>query len=280
MRVLCFLEYDISEGLVRFWKRYLWLVVLTFIVCLLFDRESAYFQQIYHENWSPLGYGINAFFGQSPFHFDLQTSEDFQLPFAWILQFVLLSYCVGNYVAEDIHGFGMQMMFRSGSRILWWCSKCSCCILINVFYFSILYGVIYAYTWIKTGNVAISGQAMLPTVYYGDELAQVPLREKLFMVVLLPLLVGIVQSLAQIILLIYMNSATVMSIITFILVLSAYYGDKLLVHGYAMVCRYIPDAIHPEDGVLTSGFGIPYLLGWTVALILGGYVLIRKRNII
>ena len=56
MRLLHFLEYDISEGLIRFWRRYLWLIVLVFITCLLLDRASGDYLGMYGESWSPLGY--------------------------------------------------------------------------------------------------------------------------------------------------------------------------------------------------------------------------------
>ena len=47
MRLLHFLEYDISEGLIRFWRRYLWLIVLVFITCLLLDRASGDYLGMY-----------------------------------------------------------------------------------------------------------------------------------------------------------------------------------------------------------------------------------------
>ena len=84
MRLLHFLEYDISEGLIRFWRRYLWLIVLVFITCLLLDRASGDYLGMYGESWSPLGYIVNAFWGQRPFHFNQNTPDQFRLPLAWI----------------------------------------------------------------------------------------------------------------------------------------------------------------------------------------------------
>ena len=78
----------------------------------------------------------------------------------------------------------------------------------------------------------------------------------------------------------YMNSAAVMSVITFILVLASYYGNRFLVHGYAMACRYYSDSLYPQDEVLTTAFGIPYLICLIVGLVGCGYGIIRKRNII
>ena len=76
------------------------------------------------------------------------------------------------------------------------------------------------------------------------------------------------------------DSAAVMSVITFILVLASYYGNRFLVHGYAMACRYYSDSLYPQDEVLTTAFGIPYLICLIVGLVGCGYGIIRKRNII
>ena len=193
MRLLHFLEYDISEGLIRFWRRYLWLIVLVFITCLLLDRASGDYLGMYGESWSPLGYMVNEFWGQRPFHFNQNTPDQFRLPLAWILQYILLAYCIGNYVEEDMHGFGMQLMLKSRSRVLWWSSKCICCVCINLFYFLLLYGMTYGYAWISTGNMSMSGQQIALSLYYGEEVANTSMPELIRMTVLLPVLAGIVQ---------------------------------------------------------------------------------------
>lgn len=55
---------------------------------------------------------------------------------------------------------------------------------------------------------------------------------------------------------------------------------SILVHGYAMACRYYSDSLYPQDEVLTTAFGIPYLICLIVGLVGCGYGIIRKRNII
>ena len=128
--------------------------------------------------------------------------------------------------------------------------------------------------------MSISGQKIALSLYYGEEVADTPVPELICMAVLLPVLAGIVQSMIQLLLSLYMNSAAVMSVITFILVLSAYYGNRFLVHGYAMVCRYYSDSLYPQDVVLTTAFGIPYLTCLIAGLAGCGYGIMRKRNII
>lgn len=81
MRLLHFLEYDISEGLIRFWRRYLWLIVLVFITCLLLDRASGDYLGMYGESWSPLGYIVNAFWGRD--HFILTRIHRISSDFHW-----------------------------------------------------------------------------------------------------------------------------------------------------------------------------------------------------
>ena len=45
-------------------------------------------------------------------------------------------------------------------------------------------------------------------------------------------------------------------------------------------CRYYSDSLYPQDEVLTTAFGIPYLICLIVGLVGCGYGIIRKRNII
>lgn len=93
-------------------------------------------------------------------------------------------------------------------------------------YFLLLYGMTYGYAWISTGNMSMSGQQIALSLYYGEEVANTSMPELIRMTVLLPVLAGIVQSMMQLLLSLYMNSAAVMSVITFILVLASYYGNR------------------------------------------------------
>ena len=83
MKWLRFLNYDIEEGLFRFWKRYLLVILLGVIVCAIFQNSMDYFIKLYQEGFSPLEYGMNAFWGRYPYHYDPDVLDSFQVPFSY-----------------------------------------------------------------------------------------------------------------------------------------------------------------------------------------------------
>lgn len=54
----------------------------------------------------------------------------------------------------------------------------------------------------------------------------------------LPLMVGIIQSLLQMILTVQYSSSAGMVVVFMMLVVSSYYGSRYLPHGYAMITRF------------------------------------------
>lgn len=280
MKWLRFLNYDIEEGLFRFWKRYLLVILLGVIVCAIFQNSMDYFIKLYQEGFSPLEYGMNAFWGRYPYHYDPDVLDSFQVPFSWIMEYLLLAYCIGSYVAEDMQGLGIQLMTKSGQRFIWWMSKCIWCIVVNLVYFGLIWGVNMAFSWIMIGDVHIVKHEMLLEACYGREVVQTPVAQLLCMTLLLPVLVGIVQSLFQIILSIQIGSIPSMVVTSGILVVSTYYSNRFLVHGYAMVTRYYTDDMYPDYVPLDRQFALVYLAVCMLFLIGAGYKVIRKKDIL
>ena len=109
---------------------------------------------------------------------------------------------------------------------------------------------------------------------------QTPVAQLLCMTLLLPVLVGIVQSLFQIILSIQIGSIPSLVVTSGILVVSTYYSNCFLVHGYAMVTRYYTDDMYPDYVPLDRQFALVYLAVCMLFLIGAGYKVIRKKDIL
>ena len=259
MKWLRFLNYDIEEGLLRFWKRYLLVILAEVVVCAFFQNSMEYFTKMYQEGLSPLEYGINALWGRYPYHYDPTILDSFRVPFSWIMEYLLLAYCIGGYVTEDMQGMGIQLMTKSGQRVIWWLSKCIWCIVVNLVYFGLIWGVNLTFSWILIGDVRTMKHEMLLESYYGMEVAQTSVAQLLCMTLLLPVLVGTAQSLFQIIVSIRIGSIPSLVIISGILVVSTYYSNRFLVHGYAMVSRYFTESMYKDYVPLQVSFGIIYL---------------------
>lgn len=196
------------------------------IACGMVDQAGEYFQQWYGQNLSIWEYGLNLFQGQSPFVFTKGSNNSFEVPMTWFMLYLCLMFCVGDYIRQDMHGFGMYMMVKSRKRSIWWCSKCAWCICVNL--------------------------------------------------LVLPLMVGIIQSLLQMILTVQYSSSAGMVVVFMMLVVSSYYGSRYLPHGYAMITRFFS-----SDGAdaLSVRFGLLYLTIWIIALWVIGYIIVRKKDV-
>lgn len=281
MKLIRFLNYDINEGLFRYWKRFLSMILLGIVFCAIFNKKWEFLIALYGEESTLLGYGIEQFWGRLPFPQEaFQAGISFELPFAWLLLYLLLAYCIGSYVRDDMEGMGAYLMVKSRQRSIWWISKVLWCVLVNVVYFGLLWCVNIGYAWIAVGDVRFEKQEMLLMMQYGSQVAYTETETFLLMTVLLPFMVGVVQSLLQMIGTICFGGIPAMIGTAGILVLSCYYGGKFLPHGYAMVTRYYPDISQPDMLTLQADFGIAYLAVWILALVVIGYLILRKKNIL
>lgn len=73
---------------------------------------------------------------------------------------------------------------------------------------------------------------------YGTDFIGVGASDMLVNLLVLPLMVGIIQSLLQMILTVQYSSSAGMVVVFMMLVVSSYYGSRYLPHGYAMITRF------------------------------------------
>lgn len=99
----------------------------------------------------------------------------------------------------------------------------------------------------------------------------------LILTLVMPFLVGLVQSLFQMVLTVCIGSVPTIAMISGILVITSYYSNRFLWHGYAMVVRYYDDLSYTA---LDYHFGILYCGMTALFIIVIGYFLIQKKNIL
>ena len=143
---------------------------------------------------------MNLFQGQSPFVFTKGSNNSFEVPMTWFMLYLCLMFCVGDYIRQDMHGFGMYMMVKSRKRSIWWCSKCAWCICVNLLYFTCAWLGTLAYAWARYGEISFRDHITLANMIYGTDFIGVGASDMLVNLLVLPLMVGIIQSLLQMIL--------------------------------------------------------------------------------
>ena len=274
--IVKFFQHDIRQGLVKYIGRYILAVLIGAIACGMVDQAGEYFQQWYGQNLSIWEYGLNLFQGQSPFVFKKGSNNSFEVPMTWFMLYLCLMFCVGDYIRQDMHGFGMYMMVKSRKRSIWWCSKCVWCICVNLLYFACAWLGTLAYAWARYGEISFRDHITLANMIYGTDFIGVGASDMLVNLLVLPLMVGIIQSLLQMILTVQYSSSAGMVVVFMMLVVSSYYGSSYLPHGYAMIARFFS-----SDGAdaLSVRFGLLYLTIWIIALWVIGYIIVRKKDV-
>lgn len=268
-----FVKHDVNEGIFKHNKRYILILLVVVVVCAVIDSSNAIFYDIYGVKWSVYEYVMRAFDGRMPFVLDAGFTQKFTIPMEWVLIYITLSYCIGDYANHDLQGFGMMFMLKSKKRIYWWVSKCIWCIGVNIVFFLLFWLGVIGYTWVRYGEVIFIRHNELQNIIYGDEITKYSNSKLMIMVVCMPLIVGIVQSAFQMVISLLVDGITATIIIASILVSSCYYGHKLLPHGYAMFLRCIGSG----NDVL---FGVKYLVLLAMAFMVMGFMVIRRKNIL
>lgn len=275
-----FICYDMKQGTLKHLKRFLLVVIVVVISCIIFDKRTEYITELYNEHWGFAEYSFDMFSGRFPFTFDRNSGDKFSLPLTWFLVYFFLAYCIGDYINTDMGGFGMQMMVRSKKSSIWWSSKFIWCILSTVLYFLFVYVSIIGYSWARYGDISNERHFFIFQTYYGGMFGNMTLNKMMFISVFLPVLAGIVQSLCQMVLTIVFDATKSLAVIAGILVIVCYYGNKFLPHGYAMTYRYYVESANSGVSPLSADFGIKYLIILCVILFVTGYFLLRRKDIL
>lgn len=280
MKLGRFIKYDIERGIIQFWKRYILIIIFIIIGCQSFFNNAKYWIEIFNSTWTPLEYGIYNFWGRMPYDASLSSTDGFILPFPWITIYIILAMCIGNYINEDMHGFGTQMFIQSGKRFAWWVSKVIWCMLANIVYFCIIWGVNVSYAWIRGGDIRFAIHKSMLNAYYGSEIVKMDEILLIGIVVFMPVLVGIVQSMFQLVCSLYIDSSVSVIFISFMLVLSSYYSGKWIFHGYAMCQRFLPNSLYNDFAPLNYQFGIVYMVSIIIIMFFSGYALLSRKDIL
>lgn len=274
--IIKFFQHDIRQGLEKHIGRYILAALIGAVACSMIDLTGEYFRELYGQNLSIWEYGLYLFQGQTPFVLTKGSVNTFEVPMTWFMLYLCLLFCIGDYIRQDMHGFGMYMMVKSRKRSIWWCSKCMWCIAVNLLYFFSAWMGIFAYTWVRYGDVSLKDHLILSNMVFGTNFIGVGASDMLLNLLVLPLMVGIIQSLLQMILTVQYNSSAGMVVIFMMLVITSYYGNPYLPHGYSMTARFFS-----SDGAdaLSCQFGLLYLAVWMLALWVIGYIVVRKKDV-
>ena len=253
MKALRILKYDITEGTIKYIFRYLYIVPFVLVSCIKFDAHNLYTYYLSGERPSVIEQMFN----------------------------ICLALLIGGHIKDSTESFGLQVFVKSRTREGWWLSKCIWAILVVVSYICFIVLVIISYDWLRYGDISFERNYYIIPNSYGGQVDQMLTYRKLIMLaVVLPFLVGVVQSLIQMILSLYINTGTALSVVLATLVLATYYPGKLIFYGYAMNIRYTKIESNAVHIPLDYEFGVWYLPMLIIFIMIIGACLIRRKDVL
>lgn len=279
MKLLRNVKYDINEGFFKYWYKWILVFVLQLVNCCVAYNGTTFIREIYgNVPLSALEVGAWSGIGRFPYIFNPDVADKFSLPFEWIVQYSVLAYLIGGYIKEDMQGYGVHLMIKSRKRSLWWLSKSIWCVFINVMYFVAIWITNIAFSWIVSGKemFVIHKFTMENINRYFNGISG---KQVFLVMILLPLLVGILHSMIQMVTSMFFGEEAALCLIGVLLVVTSYYSHPLLFSGYSMSKRFIENPLDATFEVLNYKFGLIYMVSAIVVIYILGLVYTKKKNI-
>lgn len=113
------IRYDMVNGIVHQWKKFLLIAVVyaVLITDFLVRCRTRHFIGQYTSS----DIVLYMFKGMG---WIMSAQRDINIPTAYILPNILIAFAIGNYPFKDINGYGGMVLMRAGKKLVWWISKC------------------------------------------------------------------------------------------------------------------------------------------------------------
>ena len=279
MSSLCkLIIFDIKKGILNQYIKFIFLAAFVLCTCFAYDGilySGGMFKSI---DIGVSDYILNIFKGVAPYIFDVKNAITFKVPFEWLMIYICLAYCVGNYVKKSITEFGSAMIVKTGSRTKWWIAKSIWVVILNVVFFMTIYATVFAYYWVFKDGLKFMPNVYVLQMWYGNLLSELEIKDIILIIYLMPFLVGIIQSFLQILVELIFDDYVGFIVIAIELIIASYYRFAIMPHEYAMLTRYYNE--YEGYKVLNITNGLIYLIVLMVVLYIINIVINKKMNIL
>lgn len=249
MRFIKFLQFDLYNGILKKYKSYLgfmFFIIVVFVDCQAICRSF--------ESSFSLGEYMMYLYGGIK-RYVPTPGEPFKFPYLWLLNHLLILYFTLNYTSSDLNGFGQQTIYRSGSRLNWWLSKCSWQVISVTAYYFLAWIIITLLAIISRETLSFDvTERALWFVDFGDTIIPFENIRLTSELLFLPLLFTISIGLMQLMLSIVFKPIIAYIISAAICIMSSHSQSLLLLGNYAMAVRsnrVISDGMNSSIGIVS-----------------------------
>lgn len=247
------LKYDIRNGLIRNYKKWLVAVLLFGTLCADFNFHRKIVMDTLQKpkgTYADFIFFVFAGMGEyNPF-----SNKPFEFPALWMLIMLLIFYYILFYPYHDLMGYGKQILVNSLSRVQWWLSKC-CWIVASVScYFLLLFLTALLFCVFLGIPLSFQISAYLYQYYIPAEksAASLPLQVNI-QLFLLPYLVVVAMGMFQMLLSLLIKPIYSFSLTVAVMLASSYYTKPFMIGNYAMALRsnlLMKNGVSENTGIL------------------------------
>ncbi len=264
MMFIKLIRYDLRNGLLRCWKKFLISFCMFTVFC--FDLYLNWSNCRLNPSDLSLGdYALFLFRGMREYIPD--SSQPFIFPILWMLFYILIFYIVLYYPFQDLNGFGKNILVNSRKRSLWWLSKCVWIIFSVITYFALAWAAAIIFSLTTGTNLSLQiNKLQLMMLGVRDVEMVLPIKNFVGLAIILPPLVAISMCLMQLTISLFVKPLYSFLFSISVLLISAYYKSELLLGNYAMLIRL---DIWSENGLKSiNGIYFSIILG-LVSIVIG-----------
>jgi len=194
MNVFKLLACDIKEGILKN-KRFISAPLISLFVCMSAHINIVFYNDMLEGTSKPTVFNLllQSFKGCDP----LSKIRDMHspIPYMWLAIFIFSVFTAFDYAHDDISNFGMQIISRTGKRVLWWYSKCLWAVLSGVYFYilflvtAIIFASLNGYDVKLNDNIIFSDLLSNCSMYYTYKGTKIVMGTELLMVIISPLAV-------------------------------------------------------------------------------------------
>lgn len=238
MKFYKLIKYDLRNGFFQNRFRLMAIILLVLASCIDFYARK---NLAYHfEDIVPAGTFMDYsayLLGGIP-EFIPGLDDSFIFPVKWFLFHILLLYGTLHYFSRDLFSCGITILPRSGNRVLWWLSKCiwNICYVVITYLTSFLAIFIFCAIFGESLSLSITPDFMNQLMGARTPFTAFPLQFSA-LILFLPLFISIGNSLAQMLLTLFIRPMFSFVTLAALLLCGAYLNYGLFWSTYAMPLR-------------------------------------------
>ena len=261
MSIFKIIIFDVKHGIVRKLPLLFIPILLAIITFVDFYMTATWFNQSAADMEITISYVDYWFFIYGGMkEYIVSPDQPFIFPVIWNIMILLICFIVLNYSYQDMNRFGRQIIVQTGSRTLWWISKCLWTTLWVILYHAVI--IVVSMFAAVLMDIPINNKVNKELICYFYRIesenfmldgTSVPVY-----VLLLPILFVIVIAIIQLMLSLFIKPMFAYMLVMAICIISAYIQSPFIIGNYGMLVR-----------LDWCSEGVPIIEGGIILVVLG-----------